>query len=235
MQNDRNMSQKDGRADCPRCRRVFNGLKDLIWPRRCILCRKAVGADGDRVCASCAAALPEPFSGARRGSHYRRWASALWYEGQVRESFLRFKFGGCRFYAAYYGPWLAHAVQKQLGEKFDLMTYVPISRLRRRKRGYDQTLLLAEAAGRELNMTPVCTLKKRSFVKPQSRTLGPEERQRNIRGAFRVVDAEAVEGKRVLLIDDVLTTGATVSEASRVLLEAGAKSVDVATLAAAPK
>ena len=83
-------------------------------------------------------------------------------------------------------------------------------------------------------MEPVCTLKKRSRVKPQSRTIGPEERQRNIRGAFRVMDPELVRGKRVLLIDDVLTTGATVSEASRMLLEAGAKSVDVATLAAAP-
>lgn len=235
VQNDRNMSPKDGRADCPRCKQVFNGLKDLIWPRRCILCHKPVGPEAERLCASCAASLPEPFSGTRRGSHYRRWVSALWYEDPVRSSFLRFKFGGCRFYAAYYGLWLANAVQKQLGTEFDLMTYVPISRLRKRKRGYDQTLLLAEAAGKLLGLTPVRTLKKRNRVKPQSRTLGPEERQRNIRGAFRVVDPEAVKGKRVLLIDDVLTTGATVSEASRVLLEAGAKSVDVATLAAAPK
>ena len=223
MQNDRKM------------KRVLNGMKDLIWPRRCILCHKPVGPEAERLCESCAASLPEPFSGARRGTHYRRWVSALWYEDKVRESFLRFKFGGCRFYADWYGPWLANAVQKQLGTDFGLMTYVPISRLRKWKRGYDQTLLLAEAAGRELGLAPVCTLKKRSFVKPQSRTLGPEERQRNIRGAFRVIDSEIVRGKRVLLIDDVLTTGATVSEASRVLLEAGAKSVDVATLAAAPK
>ena len=223
MQNERKMT------------RVLNGAKDLIWPRRCILCHRPVGPEGERLCPDCAASLPEAFSGARRGSHYRRWASALWYEDKYRESFLRFKFGGCRFYAEYYGPWLANAVKKQLGEQFDVMTYVPISRLRRRKRGYDQTLLLAEAAGKELGMTPVCTLKKRSRVKPQSRTIGPEERQRKIRGAFRIVDPEAVKGKRVLLIDDVLTTGATVSEASRVLLEAGAKSIDVATLAAAPK
>lgn len=214
---------------------LWNSLKDLIWPRRCILCHKPVGPEADRVCASCAAALPEPISGARRGTHYGRWAAALWYEGPVRESFLRFKFGGCRFYAEYYGPWLANAVKKQLGEGFDVMTYVPISRLRRRRRGYDQTLLLAEAAGRELNMTPVCTLKKRSLVKPQSRTIGPEERQKNIRGAFRVTEPGFVRGKRVLLIDDVLTTGATVSEASRVLLEAGAKRVDAATLCAAPQ
>ena len=60
-----------------------------------------------------------------------------------------------------------------------------------------------------------------------------EDRQRNVRGAFRVINPEAVRGKRVLLIDDVLTTGATVSEAARMLMAAGAKQVDVATLAAA--
>ena len=236
------MSRMEERADRPRSgahraslRKCLNGLKDLVWPRRCILCRKAVGPEGDRVCPDCAAALPKPFSGARRGAHYRRWASAVWYEDPVRASFLRFKFGGCRFYADSYGPWLANAVRQQLGTNYDLITYVPISRLRKRKRGYDQSFLLARETGKLLGQAPICTLKKRSFVKPQSRTLGLEERQRNIRGAFRVINAEAVQVKRILLIDDVLTTGSTVSEASRVLLKAGAKSVDVATLAAAPK
>ena len=83
-------------------------------------------------------------------------------------------------------------------------------------------------------MEPVSTLKKRRR-RPQSRMLGQEERLRNIRGAFTVSAPEAVRGRRVLLIDDVLTTGATVSEAARVLLEAGAKSVDVAALAVTPK
>ncbi len=229
------MSRGSRGAHCAPLQKLLSGLKDLIWPRRCILCRSYMGPDGGRVCPACAASLPEPISGARRGSHYRRWTGALWYEDRVRESFLRFKFGGCRFYAESYGPWLANAVKKLLGTDYELMTYVPISRLRKRKRGYDQTLLLAEAAGKVLGMQPVYTLKKRSRVKPQSRTLGPEERQRNVRGAFRVPDPALVRGKRILLIDDVLTTGATVSEASRVLLEAGAKSVDVATLAVAPK
>ena len=213
--------------------RVLNEIKDLVWPRRCILCHRLVGADAERLCPACAASLPGPISGSRRGSFYKRWAAALWYEGAVRESFLRFKFGGRRFYAALYGPWLARAIREQLGADFELLTYVPISPLRRRRRGFDQTLLLAREAGAILGMQPVATLRKKNWVKPQSRTLGPEERQRNIRGAFRALDPELVRGRRVLLIDDVLTTGATVSEAARVLLEAGAKSVDVATLAAA--
>ncbi len=214
---------------------VWTVLKAMIWPPRCILCHRILEAEAERLCPSCAASLPEPFSGARRGSHYRHWAAALWYEDPFRASFLRYKFGGCRFYAEVYGRWLAKAVQKQLGTDFDQMTYIPISRLRRRKRGYDQTLLLAQAAGKLLGIEPVCTLRKKNLVRPQSRLIGPEARQRNIRGAFRILDPELVRGRRVLLIDDVLTTGATVSEAARVLLDAGAKSVDVATLAAAPK
>lgn len=208
-------------------------LRDLIWPRRCVLCRRLTGPAAERICPACAAALPEPISGARRGAHYKRWAAALWYEEPFRTSFLRFKFGGCRFYAEDFGPLLAEAVRKQLGTDFDLMSYIPISFLRRRKRGYDQTLLLAEAAGARLGMAPVRTLRKKNLVRPQSRTHGTGERERNIRNAFRVTDPELVRGKRILLIDDVLTTGATVSEASRVLLAAGAKSVCVATLAAA--
>jgi ComF family protein len=215
--------------------KIGNALKDLIWPRRCVICHKLVGPSADRLCPACAAAVPEPISGARRGAHYRRWVSAFWYEDKFRASMLRFKFGGCRFYAQYYGPWLARAVEERLGSDFDLLTFVAVSPLRRRRRGYDQAELLAKAAGTLLGMEPVSTLRKSNRTKPQSRTLSREARQRNIRGAFRVLCPEAVRGRRVLLIDDVLTTGATVSEASRVLLEAGAKSVDVATLAATEK
>ena len=215
-------------------RRAGAAVLEWIWPPRCILCHRILEPGADRLCPACRETLPEPFSGARRGSNYKRWAAALWYEDPFRASFLRFKFGGCSFYADSYGPLLAEAVRKQLGTDFDLMTYVPISRMRRRKRGYDQTLLLARAAGARLGMEPVPTLKKRGR-RPQSRALSPEDRQRNIRGAFLPTAPEALRGKRVLLIDDVLTTGATVSEASRVLLAAGAKSVDVAVLAAAPE
>ena len=225
----------DGRANCPRYRMGGNVLKDLVWPRRCVICHKLVGPSADRLCPACAAAIPEPISGARRGAHYRRWVSAFWYEDLIRSSMLRFKFGGCRFYADWYGPWLARAVEERLGRDFDLLTFVAVSPLRRRRRGYDQSELLAKSVGKRLGMEPVSTLRKSNRTKPQSRTVSREARQRNIRGAFRVPRPEAVRGKRILLIDDVLTTGATVSEASRVLLEAGAKSVDVATLAATEK
>ena len=141
-------------------KRIWMALKGLLWPPRCVLCRRFLEPGEERICPACRASLPEPFSGPRRGSGYRRWAAAFWYEDRLREAFLRFKFNGCGFYAGYFGPLLARAVDSQLGREYDLMTYIPISPLRRRRRGYDQTLLLARAAGKELGMEPVCTLKK---------------------------------------------------------------------------
>lgn len=214
--------------------RAGMALRALIFPRKCVICHRLLELDEPRLCPNCAAVVPEPIAGARRGGHYKRWVSALWYRDTVRASFMRYKFGGCRFYAGYYGPLLAKAVKTRLGTNYDLMTYIPVHPLRRRRRGYDQTRLLAEQAEALLGIALYATLRKRRR-KPQSKTVDIEDRIANIRGAFTVLDPAQIQGKRILLIDDVLTTGATVSEAARVLLEAGAKSVDVATLAVTPK
>ena len=108
---------------------------------------------------------------------------------------------------------------------FDILTWVPIGAKRKRKRGYDQVALIAEAVGAELQQTPVATLKKVKDVKPQSTMKDPAHRRANILGAFRCISPEAVAGKRVLLLDDIITTGSTVSECARILLTAGAKEV----------
>lgn len=210
---------------------ILNTLKALLYPPRCVICRRLLEDEAERLCPDCAGLAGEPISGARRGQHYSRWVSVFPYEDQVRSSILRYKFSGCRFYARTYGPLLARAIQKGLGTDWDLMTYVPLSPKRRRRRGYDQALLLARETGRVLGTPPVCTLKKQNRIKPQSSMGSAAAREANIRGAFSPTDPGLAAGKRVLLIDDILTTGATVSEASRVLKAAGAKEVYVATLA----
>lgn len=213
--------------------RAGEALRGLIFPRKCVFCHRLLETNEPRLCRSCVAALPEPISGARRGSHYQRWVSAVWYVDTVRNSVVRYKFGGCSFYSNYYGPLLAKAIQIRLGTNYDLLTYIPTHALRRRRRGYDQTQLLAEQVAARLGMELRSTMKKRRR-KPQSRTLNVAERRENVRNAFLIRDPASVQGKRILLIDDVLTTGATVSEAARVLLAAGAKSVDVASFAVTP-
>ena len=157
----------------------------------------------------------------------------MWYyKGDVRSSILRYKFWGARSYADIYGRLLAMKIQKE-DMVFDLLTYVSTGWLRRWKRGYDHAALLAEAVGKELGITPVKTLKKIRQTKPQSRIKDSAARRANVLGAYRVIDPELVKGKRVLLLDDIITTGATLSECAKTLLIAGAKEISCAAVAAA--
>ena len=118
---------------------------------------------------------------------------------------------------------------------FDCITWVPVSRLRKFRRGYDQVELLAKAVGQELGMEPVPLLKKVRNNRQQSRITGSAERRANVLGVYRITDPEAVRSKRIVLLDDILTTGATAGECARVLLTAGAKEVHCAVIAAARK
>ena len=110
---------------------------------------------------------------------------------------------------------------------------MPLSDKRLRERGYDQAFLLASAAALELGDVAVETLRKGRNTQAQSGLDDDAARRANVLGAYTIVDSELVEGKRVLLIDDVITTGSTISECARVLRSAGAADVVCATLARA--
>ena len=118
-------------------------------------------------------------------------------------------------------------------EDFDVLTWVTTGYRRRRKRGYDQAKLIAVAVAGELGVKAVRTLKKIRHTPPQSSFSTVAQRRANVLGAYKVIRPEWVRGKRVLVIDDIITTGATASECARVLLTAGAKEVKFAAVAAA--
>ena len=98
---------------------------------------------------------------------------------------------------------------------------------------YDQVELLAKAVGTELGMEPQKLLKKVRNNPPQSGITGEAERRANVLGAYRIKDGATVKGKRILLLDDIITTGATAGEAARVLLTAGAEQVYCGAVAVA--
>ena len=123
-------------------------------------------------------------------------------------------------------------LQNEYPEGFDYLTWVPVSDRRKRQRGYDQSELLAQSVGRELGMAPVRLLKKIRDNPPQSGTEA-ENRKANVLGVYRYSGTESIRGKRILLLDDVFTTGATAEECARVLLTAGAQRVSCGTIAAA--
>ena len=148
---------------------------------------------------------------------------------------MRYKFHGARHYASAYGRLLAMKLQREYPEGFDILTWVPVSRLRRIRRGYDQVELLARALGRELGMVPVCTLKKIRHNRQQSRIADSARRRANVLGVYRVICSDEICGKRILILDDILTTGATVEECARMLRTYGAEEVHCAAIAAARK
>lgn len=202
---------------------------DLFFPPRCAFCGK-LGAHG--VCPACDKTLPRMETALREGAGFGKCAVPLRYEGVVRQSILRYKFHGARSAAEGYGTLLAQCVAEELSGEFDVVTWAPVSEQRRRKRGCDQAWLLARATARMWDTEPVAMLRKRRDNAPQS-GLGASERRGNVLGVYEALHTDALQNARVLLIDDIITTGSTLSECARVLKEAGAASVVCACLASA--
>ena len=212
-------------------------LSDFLWetlfPRKCILCGKVLKDQELDLCRRCREETPEVTSERELLSPLADWTAVWYYDDHVRESILRYKFGGTACYADAYGRILGMRILRDFPEKFDLLTWVPVSQKRRRKRGYDQGELLAQAVGREIGMEPVRLLCKVRDNPAQSGISDPDERQANVSGVYRSICPELVSGKRILLLDDVITTGATAGECARMLLESGAEEVYCAAVAAA--
>ena len=212
--------------------RVVDWLLDLIYPPRCAFCRRLLSGREKGVCRFCRPKLPYvPADG--QVQHFRnvdKCLSPLYYHGNVKDSLHRYKFGGATAYADIYSEFIVKCIdENQIS--CDSITWVPLSRRRLRRRGYDQAALLAKLIARHLGQSPVRLLKKLRDTPPQSQTGSAEKRRANIAGAYACLRPELVQGKRVLLVDDIVTTGATLSEAARVLKKAGAKEVICVTLA----
>ena len=212
--------------------KVVDWLLDLIYPPRCAFCRRLLSGREKGVCRFCRPKLPYvPADG--QVQHFRnvdKCLSPLYYHGSVKDSLHRYKFGGATAYADIYSEFIVKCIdENQIS--CDSITWVPLSRRRLRKRGYDQAELLAKLIAKHLGQRPVRLLKKLRDTPPQSQTGSGEKRRANIAGAYACLRPELVKGKRILLVDDIVTTGATLSEAAKVLKKAGAKEVICATLA----
>lgn len=211
----------------------MRGPLALLFPPKCVLCGRLLEREELDLCHECRREAPG-YRERKKKIRFLDSVTALWhYEEDVRRSLLRYKFHGKRHYAAAYGRLLAMQILRAHEEGFDVLTWVPISRRRKLRRGYDQVELLAKAVGRELQIPLVRCLRKIRHNPAQSGLSGQAERQANVLGVYRAVDPEAFRGKRVLILDDVITTGATLSECARVLLTAGAGEVHGAAIASA--
>ena len=200
-------------------------LLDLFFPPKCPFCGKVLDHAG--ICPACEKALPwtEEGAGLRELLGGLQCAAPLWYEGKVREGLLRFKFQGARAAAGPLGELVARCAAERFSGAFDVVTWVPVSRRRLRSRGYDQARLLAESACRLWEVRPEQLLQKITDNPAQSGLTEEAARRANVLGVYEAAEPERIQGYRILLVDDICTTGATLAECARTLRDAGAADV----------
>jgi len=232
--------------------RVAGTGLDLLLPPLCLSCRAPVARQGG-LCADCWGAVHfvtqpacarcgEPFASsaepgmicgacAQEPPAYDRARAVFRYDDASKGLVLSFKHADRPGLARFFAPWMARVAGDMLAEA-DLLVPVPLHRWRLLHRRYNQAALLAQGLARRSGVRCIPDMLRRTRYTPPQGTLGREARERNVKGAVKLAKSAAlVEGKRVLLVDDVLTTGATLGECVRVLRQSGAAGVDVVTLA----
>ena len=199
-------------------------LWEVLFPKQCPFCGKVIPGKA-RCCEGCEPALP--------------WLKTPWdlpgldglfapfsYEGAAENAVRQLKFQGKTGRARSLAPYLTDSLK---GARFDCIVPVPMYRKGLRKRGYNQAALLARFLGEETGM-PVCPALRKRRDTAQQHDLRARERRINLKDAYRVRKGVSLEGKSVLLCDDVVTTGSTLLEAAQTLRKAGAARVYAVTV-----
>ena len=228
-------------------RRIFGNVLDWIYPPICVSC----GKPGTLICEECLTKLPEV------GEHYcshcgkplqkghycrlcgrsdfrfRAARAPYLYDGPVSAMIKKLKFGGMRSLAPILTKLLAD-YWNGLGWEIDLIIPVPLSRKRQAERGFNQSELLARQFSKSIGVPcePAALMKQRDTREQVG--LNADERRHNLSGAF-AAEPVFIRDKRILLLDDVMTTGSTFAECSAVLLDTGAKSVNCLSVATTPE
>ena len=235
--------------------KVFDAVASLLYPPVCTIC-SAPTRSGEYLCAGCdakttpivppfCAVCSEPFSGAisdaftcancaHRKIHFDAAVAAYRSRGIVRRVIHDFKYGHQVHLRHVVGRWLNEAMEdpRLRGRRFDVIVPVPLHPARQRERGFNQAGLLAEMLSRKESIPLRPFLERIRYTTTQT-AFDRAQRMENLHNAFRLRRNANVQDLHVLLIDDVLTTGSTLSECARILKKAGAISVHAATAARA--
>ncbi len=217
----------------------LDGLLNFIFPPKCIFCNQIMDAGAElNICGECGKKitfLGDSFISATGESSPEGCDAAVsvcHYSGIVKHSLVKYKFHNKPGYYRTFGRLMAKYIFKVTNStKFDMIISVPLHRERELKRGYNQARLIAKAVAGLTGISECSKLLVRIRNTDAQSLLDRKSRLVNVQAAFRVTNTEAVKGKSILLIDDILTTGTTVNECGRILKEAGAKTVIAAVIA----
>lgn len=236
-------------------KRVLAGLADILFPPRCLTCEAILEIHGS-FCPACFSKLHViqsplcsccgiPFAGAGVENHIcgdcivSRPAFSIAravgrYETTLLEAIHRFKYNGKIYTGEVLGKLMADFAYPSFSvSDYSLVMPVPLHPKRLRERGFNQSVILAKEISGRFNLPfDFLTLKRHIYTEPQI-SLGKKDRESNIKGVFSVNDPDKIKEQRIILVDDVYTSGSTVKECARVLMKNKADSVAILTLARA--
>jgi len=236
---------------------ILAGIADIIFPPCCVVCGELLQRHSSlALCKNCLQGISfivsplcprcgMPFPAEEGGDHlcgqclleekpYALARSVGRYEGTILTAIHKFKYHGKTGIGKALGGIMADFASGiwEMGT-FDLIIPVPLHIKRLRERGFNQAVILARALSNRFHVPlDFSSLKRTRFTPPQV-GLGRKERLANVKGAFSITTPRKIAGKKILLIDDVYTTGSTLVECSRVLLDANAEAVAILTAARA--
>ena len=222
--------------------RILQTILELVFPTRCIGCGETADAGG--LCARCAGAIREiagdvcPTCGQEvcvcnpaRPPAYRRLIGAYYYD-EVKGGIHAFKFQGRAGLAVPFSQAMVRQIAKRYSDiSFDAVVAVPMHPRKERERGYNQADLLAREIARALNVPLLFHLLRHRPGEEQHLAQNPAERWARVGEAIEADRIERANGKRILLVDDVSTTGATLDACAKLLVEGGASEVYCVTIA----
>lgn len=210
-----------------------NKLLRALYPQRCPYCDKVIYEDV-AACNECSEHFP------KRATIQLIYAdeknpvycvSPFVYRGMVNRAILRFKFRDRKCYAENFSLSISREVNSYFSDvEIDFVTAVPMDRMKKLQRGYNQSEILAKAVARRLGVNYKSFLKKSKRNLDQHK-LSVEQRAINVIGVYSPKNGDIIKGKNILICDDIVTTGSTLKECVKVLLSAGAKSIICATVA----
>lgn len=210
----------------------FRKVTALIFPERCPYCNDLI-EPCEIACARCYDEIRRKHVPLKSGARGFRCISAFVYGGKVRRMILRLKYFDRIQYVPQVAELMADDIRSAYGEKaFDLITFVPMHEKDLKKRGYNQSQLLSKALSSLLDIPYQDTLRKIKRTKKQHR-LKYAERKTNLTGAFEVIDKDLIKDKRILLIDDIVTSGYTLGNCAKKLSSAKPELICCATIASA--
>jgi ComF family protein len=223
----------------------INSILDSILPRFCCACKIKLSSNEDIMCKNCLSKIQSATEARLKREFDRKFLNknivsdffspfVFEKDKELQHAIHSLKYENKFPVGIFLGKTLAKKIKTDRSNwDIDLIIPIPLHQLKKAERGYNQSFYIAKGTGKMLKISFSDKVVKRIKYTESQTTMTLNEREENMSGAFRVRNKNAVKGKCILLVDDVITTGATISECGKILLEAGAIQIYAASIAIA--